>query len=136
MSSGLGTGRNEILAPPGGASVGGGGPIVVSTGSADGQLKNPRDVDVDSSGNVFVADNDNNRIQKFSNTGSFIRKWGVVGALSIPLDAQKSAIPSESQDTTIPSESQDTTIPSESQNPSIPLDEQKKDPFTFLDPFS
>jgi hypothetical protein len=30
---------------------------------------------VDSSGNVFVADSNNDRIQKFTNTGTFIRKW-------------------------------------------------------------
>ena len=36
----------------------------------------PISVAVDPSGHVFVSDRENNRIQKFSNTGDFIRKWG------------------------------------------------------------
>lgn len=32
-------------------------------------------VDLDSSGNVYVADTDNNRILKFANDGGFISKW-------------------------------------------------------------
>jgi hypothetical protein len=31
---------------------------------------------VDSSGNVFVADSNNNRIQKFTNTGTYIKNGG------------------------------------------------------------
>ena len=36
-------------------------------------------VAVDSSGNVYVADVDNNRIQKFNSNGIFITKWGSNG---------------------------------------------------------
>jgi DNA-binding beta-propeller fold protein YncE len=36
-------------------------------------------VAVDGSGNVFVADTDNNRIQKFDSYGNFITKWGGEG---------------------------------------------------------
>jgi DNA-binding beta-propeller fold protein YncE len=43
-------------------------------------FKYPEDVDVDPSGNVFVADTFNSRIQKFTNTGDFIRTWGSFGA--------------------------------------------------------
>ena len=39
----------------------------------------PISVAVDPSGHVFVSDEENNRIQKFSNTGDFIRKWGSHG---------------------------------------------------------
>ena len=35
---------------------------------------------IDRSGNVFVADEGNNRIQKFTNTGTFIRTWGTGGS--------------------------------------------------------
>ena len=35
---------------------------------------------VDSQGNVFVADTSNDRIQKFSNTGTFILKWSTFGS--------------------------------------------------------
>jgi hypothetical protein len=30
-------------------------------------------------GNVFVADRFNNRVQKFTNTGTFLAKWGTAG---------------------------------------------------------
>jgi len=42
----------------------------------DGQFSFPRDVAVDSSGNVYVVDSLNHRIQEFMNNGTFIRKWG------------------------------------------------------------
>jgi tripartite motif-containing protein 71 len=35
---------------------------------------------VDASGNVFVVDEGNNRIQKFDANGSFITKWGTLGS--------------------------------------------------------
>ncbi len=45
-------------------------------GSADGQFKHPRGIAVDASGNVFVVDTGNERIQKFDNGGRFLLKWG------------------------------------------------------------
>jgi len=48
-------------------------------GSSDGQFKNPMGVTVDSSGNVFVVDTYNNRIQEFTSAGGFITKWGSYG---------------------------------------------------------
>ncbi len=48
-------------------------------GYKTGQLDNPIGVTVDSSGNVYVADNYNNRIQKFSSIGTFLAKWGSYG---------------------------------------------------------
>ena len=50
----------------------GSGPL--STG--DGQFQYPYDIAVDSSDDVYVADNFNNRIQKFDSDGDFITKWG------------------------------------------------------------
>lgn len=44
-------------------------------GSANGQFNKPRGVDVDSSGNLYVADTDNNRIQAFNSGGNFLKKW-------------------------------------------------------------
>jgi len=38
-------------------------------GSADGQLKYPQGVAVDSQGYVYVADTDNHRVQKFDSKG-------------------------------------------------------------------
>ena len=49
-------------------------------GSGDGQFDIPGDIDVDGSGNVYVCDVHNNRIQKFSSSGNFIRTWGELGS--------------------------------------------------------
>ena len=49
-------------------------------GISDGGLKSPEGIAVDpSSGNVFVADTANNRIQVFSSNGTFITAWGKFG---------------------------------------------------------
>lgn len=50
-----------------------------SRGTENGQFINPSDIAVDSSGNVYVADTDNHRIQKFNSDGAFITKWGSFG---------------------------------------------------------
>ena len=49
-------------------------------GSGDGQFLAPIDVAVDGSGNVYVADFQNNRIEKFTNTGTFLTTWGSAGS--------------------------------------------------------
>jgi tripartite motif-containing protein 71 len=46
----------------------------------DGQFQNPQDVAIDSSGNLYVTDTHNHRIQKFNNNGQFILKWGTPGS--------------------------------------------------------
>src|SRR5262249_51545113 len=48
-------------------------------GSGDGQFFDNTGVAVDGSGNVFVVDTNNNRIEKFTNTGTFLLTfgWGV-----------------------------------------------------------
>ena len=46
----------------------------------DGQFSNPKGVAIDSSGNLYVADKNNNRIQKFNSSGGFITKWGSPGS--------------------------------------------------------
>ena len=43
------------------------------------QAPDPYGVAVDATGNVYVADMGNNRIQKFSSSGVFITKWGAYG---------------------------------------------------------
>ena len=50
-------------------------------GSGDGQFfGGPLGVAVDGSGNVFVTDRYNARIQEFTNTGTFLTKWGSFGS--------------------------------------------------------
>jgi peptidoglycan hydrolase-like protein with peptidoglycan-binding domain len=46
----------------------------------DGQFAGARGIAVDTSGNVYVADTSNHRVQKFDSTGTFITKWKVVNA--------------------------------------------------------
>ena len=41
---------------------------------------NPHGIGVDMSGNVYIADLGNNRIQKFTSSGMFIGKWGTYGS--------------------------------------------------------
>ena len=48
-------------------------------GDLNGQFNWPRGIEVDSSGNVFVADVLNDRLQKFTSDGIFIIKWGTAG---------------------------------------------------------
>ena len=51
-----------------------------SFGSGDGQFSAPSGITVDSSDNVYVVDSNNERIQKFTNEGEFIRMWGSEGS--------------------------------------------------------
>jgi len=51
-----------------------------SSGSGDGQFSNPQGVAVDSSGDVYVTDEGNDRIQKFTSDGKFITTWGSSGS--------------------------------------------------------
>jgi DNA-binding beta-propeller fold protein YncE len=50
-------------------------------GTGNGQLSAPRDAATDSEGNVYVADYGNDRIAKFSPTGTWITNWGRSGGL-------------------------------------------------------
>ncbi len=49
-------------------------------GTGDNQFDSPQDIAVDSSNNVYVVDTSNNRVQKFTSTGTFITKWGTSGS--------------------------------------------------------
>ena len=48
-------------------------------GSGNGQFRDPTGVAVAPSGNVYVSDEYNDRIQYFTSTGSFLGKWGSRG---------------------------------------------------------
>ena len=48
-------------------------------GTSDGEFSSPENIAVDSAGNFYVSDKMNHRIQKFSNTGEFLLKWGSNG---------------------------------------------------------
>jgi DNA-binding beta-propeller fold protein YncE len=49
-----------------------------SEGSGNGQFDRPFGVAVDSSGNVYVVDLGNNRIQKFDSNGTYLAQWGLL----------------------------------------------------------
>jgi len=44
-------------------------------GDKEGEFRIPHGIDLDSEGNVYVADRENNRIQKFDSKGNFITLW-------------------------------------------------------------
>ena len=48
-------------------------------GSGPGQFLSPRNLAIDKEGNIYVADSGNNRIQKLSPEGQFLRQWGSSG---------------------------------------------------------
>ena len=53
-----------------------------STGTGDGQFgasQGPEGVVTDATGNVYVVDRGNNRVQAFTPTGAFLGKWGSFG---------------------------------------------------------
>ncbi len=51
-----------------------------SKGSGNGQLNGPSGIATDSSGNIWVADTGNNRVEKFSSAGAFLAAYGTLGS--------------------------------------------------------
>src|SRR5437763_15761882 len=66
-------------------AVGGGGQYKFlskwgSLGTGNGQFQNVGHIAADSkTGNIFVGDQGNERIQKFDSNGKFVMKWGSLG---------------------------------------------------------
>jgi DNA-binding beta-propeller fold protein YncE len=51
-----------------------------SPGTGNGQFKRPLGMDTDSSGNVWVVDRENNRLQKFNSEGEYLTQIGTKGS--------------------------------------------------------
>ncbi len=51
-----------------------------SSGSGNGQLFGAGAIATDATGNVWVADSGNNRVEKFSSTGAFLAAYGTLGS--------------------------------------------------------
>jgi RHS repeat-associated protein len=61
-----------------------------SSGSGNGQLNRPAGSALDSQGNIWVVDSDNNRVQKFDSEGKYLTQFGSAGSgdgkLNDPMD--------------------------------------------------
>jgi sugar lactone lactonase YvrE len=51
-----------------------------SSGTGNGQFYGPEGIAVDASGNLYVTDNANNRVQKFNSAGTYLTQWGTTGS--------------------------------------------------------
>ncbi|AKB42281.1 PKD domain-containing protein [Methanosarcina vacuolata] len=51
-----------------------------STGTENGYFNFPTGIALDSSGNIYVSDMENNRIQKLDSSGSYLTSWGTPGS--------------------------------------------------------
>lgn len=51
-----------------------------TAGSGNGQLDQPFGLTIDSTGNLWVADGDNNRVQELSAEGTYVRQFGTKGS--------------------------------------------------------
>src|SRR6202042_243678 len=69
---------NQVVMPPPKLSLKFGG-----LGEAAGQFKNPMGVAIEGTGKAWVVDRNNNRLDEFSATGSFVETlgWGVANGL-------------------------------------------------------
>ncbi len=54
---------------------------ISDVGSGNGQFREARGIDFDSSGNIYAADMTNNRVQKFDSAGNYLSQWGTPGIL-------------------------------------------------------
>jgi hypothetical protein len=69
-----GTAATSVASPPGFATKWG------SQLTGDGDFNSPTAVAIDPAGNVYVADTENHRVQKFNSFGVFAAKWGSFGS--------------------------------------------------------
>ena len=62
-----------------------------NSGSGNGSFADPQGIAVDSTGDVYVADTGNNRVQKFTSSGGWLASWdstmGIDNPLEIAVDA-------------------------------------------------
>ncbi|RXA16682.1 PKD domain-containing protein [Methanosarcina sp. MSH10X1] len=58
-----------------------------STGTENGTFRVPAGVALDSSGNIYVSDMNNNRIQKLDSSGRHVTSWGTLGSGNENLDS-------------------------------------------------
>ena len=73
--------RVQILGPSGNYldHFGGDGSGTRGAGSGDGQFREPRDIAINSTGHIYVADADNKRIQIFDPSGNYVDQFNSAG---------------------------------------------------------
>ena len=49
-------------------------------GSGDGQFKDPTDITIGKSDNIYVTDQNNNRVEIFDSKGNFLSEFGTFGS--------------------------------------------------------
>ncbi|TAK24713.1 MAG: hypothetical protein EPO26_05740 [Chloroflexota bacterium] len=59
--------------------------VVGAPGTANGLFNQPRAAALDRAGNLYVADTENHRVQKFDASGTFVLAWGNAEELQEPL---------------------------------------------------
>jgi DNA-binding beta-propeller fold protein YncE len=93
------TGNNQVAEyTPGGTQVWRVGSEGSSASLKSVQFEQPRDVGVDSSGNVYVADNGNGRVVELSSSGQYLNKWkslpsGAAAPIGITVSATTTSLP-------------------------------------------
>ena len=60
-----------------------------SKGAADGQFKHPEGIAIDSSGNIYVVDKDNNRVEKFEITVNSSQSGVPLAPVTVSLMTEK-----------------------------------------------
>jgi uncharacterized protein (TIGR03663 family) len=75
-------GLSDLTAAPAGPTVRTDGTqlVIGGNGSAKGQMSGPSDVAIDSAGNLYVADTNNNRVEKYDAQGNFVAVAGGFGS--------------------------------------------------------
>jgi sugar lactone lactonase YvrE len=63
-----------------GAGYNGVSGTIGSNGAGNGQFNSPNSIAIDSGGNLWVADNGNNRVQKFNSSGVYQSQFGSAGS--------------------------------------------------------
>ncbi|HTB50824.1 MAG TPA: hypothetical protein VK701_07590, partial [Solirubrobacteraceae bacterium] len=76
--------NSETIYPPAFSFVFG------SEGTGNGQLHQPGGIAIDSSGNLWIVDADNNRIEKFSSSGIWITSYGKTGSGEVQFNEPRS----------------------------------------------
>jgi prepilin-type N-terminal cleavage/methylation domain-containing protein len=77
-----------------GAGYNGVAGAIGSSGTASGQFNGTNGIAIDSSGNVWVADSGNNRVQEFNSSGTYIRQLGCAGTAKCTWNVGATGLPS------------------------------------------